>query len=83
VSGLNRMLGSGANQASLADTAQWPNSCERSSCYVMTVSHRWMPLVAGQRADASTDSVLDVNPADAYGKRNRRRRYELPRMYGP
>jgi hypothetical protein len=46
VSGLNRLLGSGANRTSLADAAQWPNGFERSSHHVMTDSHRCMLLVA-------------------------------------
>jgi len=66
VSGLNRLLGSGANRDSLADAAQWPNDFEASSRYVMTDSHRCMYLVAGLGAKASKASALDGKAADAY-----------------
>jgi len=66
VSGLNRLLGSGAKRASLADTAQWLNSSGRSSRYVMTDLHRCMPLVAGHGATASTDSAQAGNTTVEY-----------------
>jgi len=66
VSGLNRLLGSGANRASLADAAQWPNGSEASSQYVTTDSHRCMLLVAELEAQASKDDALDGSATDAY-----------------